>query len=878
MRKQYFLCLIAVLLFVKLQAQYEVRGAIKTLESQDPLPYATIQLLDVKSSKTISFTTADTNGIFNLQTEKTGTYRFKTSYMGCLSFLDTIVIEKPVVFKNVFLKKDVEALEEVVLKYEPKVMKIENDTITYNLEKLTTGEERTLANIIEKLPGVKLNNSGQLIANGKLVKKLLIDGEELFKNQHRTTTESITAKMVEGVRYLDKYQDFGNIKGFDNKQTNALDVSIKEEYKNKITGDFKAEGGHESKYLTKTNLYRFGGQFKFGFIGNWNNLGKQSITNLEYDELRGIGFDEIDKNGFKIDKTEDSSPKFLEPTLDIEERINLFGALSLIYKPSSKTKISFLNVISNSKQKQFLLNNRRFFDLLAANQIEQRNVQSDFLLNTSVFEFGYQPSSTSFFEYIVNFNPHSSNEDFIITNTTATAVTSINQSQYNQQYVLDQKLSYLTKISSKTLLKATGLLVLDATIDDLEIISSTPAFLLEDASLLEQKGSKKRNFYGYQLKTISKFKKEMLRVEHGTIFTDTDFENIVANQPEFTNSFGSSRIDSYLNASYEGKLSKRLIYTGGLGYKFVQLERFGESFDNSFLLPSLKIDYRMSTSKNLSFDYSYNIALPVDTQLHPNSIIDNYFSIKSPSQVKSNQLLPSHLFGLYYSNFKIKTGTTFSTYTNYNYTPTFISFNNTITEEGIVTSSNIIGEAQWQWNFGLSFDKRFKSKLGIFSNFSWFYSEEPNSIRGEQNQATTLVLKNRGGLYSRYRKGVNFNLGLDCELTEYKASLLKINTKAIAIKPYLFFNGNLLEKKVLWSIGGEYANYKTDLDETNVINIYPKVTYEINDNFEISIEGNNILNIDNAEITRNFNTINYSESSVVDTLEGYIVFGLYYRL
>lgn len=871
---------LSLLMFVctNLIAQYSLNGTVHAEEDNAELAFATIQLLTLDTTQIVSYTTTTESGTYQLEIATKGSYMLKVTYIGYSPFLETIAIESDHVYKNIILKKDTEALDEVVLKFEPKVMKINNDTITYNLKKLATGDEKTLANIIEKLPGVKLNTSGLITVNGKLVKKLLIDGEELFKNQHRTTTESVTAQMIDGIRYLDKYQDFGNIQGFDNKQTNALDVSIKEEYKNTITGDFQVQGGHESKYLGKTNLYRFGGRFKFGFIGNWNNLGKQSITAYEYDELRGIGFDEVDKNGFKIDDVEDNSPKFLDPTADVAERINLFGALSIIYKPSSVTKFSLLNLASVSRQKQFLFNTRRFFELPDANQMEQKAVQSDFFLNTSILEFGYQPTATSFLEYVANFNPQNANEDFEITNSTSSQITSINKAQDNEQYTLDQKLTYLTKISSKTLLKGTALLVLDNTIDQLDILSSTPAFVLEDFNTLQQTQTRKRTLYGYQLQTVSKFKKEILRFEQGTIFSTTDFENRVANRQDFFNNFISRRLDSYLNASYEGKLSKRLRYTGVLGYKYFVLERFGDSFDNLLLVPSLKMDYRISASKSLNFDYSYDIAFPTDAQVHPNRLVENYFSMKLPSQVISNQLFPRHTLELFYSNFKINTGSTFSTFVNYNFAPTFLTYDNSVSENGVTTSTNIIGKNQNQLNIGLRFDKHFRNKLGVFSNFNWFYSEEKNSISGLVNQAKTSMVKNKGGIYSRFRKGVNFNLGLDLELTGYTSSLLEITTKAMVAKPYLIFNGNFSKEQVQWSIGGAYANYKTDLNETEILNIYPKVTYAINDNFEISLEGNNIFNIDNAQISQNFNTINYSESIIINTLEGYIVLGLYYRL
>ncbi len=859
-------------------AQYQITGNVLSQEANKPLKFATIQISN-NAKQFVDYTTTDSNGLYSLEITKAGRYFFEISFIGYVKETYEINITEKITQKDFILKKDVTELKEIVLKFDPKVMKVANDTITYNLKKLTDGSEKTLKNILDKLPGVRLNSSGQIIVNGKTVKKLLIDGEELFKNQHRNTTENVTADMVKGIRYLNKYQDFGNITGFNNKESNALDVSIKDEYKNKITGNFSIQTGYNLKHSFKTNLFRFGGKLKFGFIGDWNSIGKQSITANEYNQLRAISFDGLDKNGFKVNRFNNDSPKFLEPTNNIAERTNIFGALSLIYKPSKKTKISFLNISSNTTQKQRIANSRIFFNNVNLNQIEQKKMGSQFFLNNSILEFGYQPNNTSFFEYTLNYNPQHSDEDTDINNQFSGTTNTLFQNQQVDQYSLDQQISYFKKVTHKTLLKSTGFFSTELIKSKLNVSGNTPVFILNSVApntSIFQKQILKKNSIGYQLESISKFKKHKLGFSQGIVATNSSFKNQAVQLEDFN--FTTHRIDSYLNATLKSKLHYKLRTSTSIGYKYVNLNRFETSFDNYLFTPALEIDYLISNHKSLGFEYKYDIDLPKNDKVTPKKYFQNYLNIKQPSTVKNNQLLPKHSFNLYFSNFNSKTGSNISTNLGYKYAPNFITLNTIVDNAGTANNFAITGTNQQQINAGLFLDKKMKIKIGILSNSIFYSLRERNEIGSSSNKTSIEYFKQKLGIYSRYIKGINFDLGLEFEQNTFEVSLFNSITKSTTTKPYLILNGTILDKKITWNIATEYAIYKTELAKTKFFRLNPLLTYSIKENLELSLEGNNIFNINNAQITLNSNTINYFENQTIDTLEGYLVLGLTYKL
>ena len=68
-------------------------------------------------------------------------------------------------------------LDEVVVKI-PVIVK--GDTIIYDADSFKNGSERKLEDIIDKLPGVELNEDNQIEVEGKVVNKITVNGKDFF--------------------------------------------------------------------------------------------------------------------------------------------------------------------------------------------------------------------------------------------------------------------------------------------------------------------------------------------------------------------------------------------------------------------------------------------------------------------------------------------------------------------------------------------------------------------------------------------------------------------------------------------------------------------------------------------------------------------------
>ena len=278
--KKQFLCFF-LLLAMPVFSQNNVVGSIVNI-SNEPINHASVQIKDSKNDKTIAFSFSDNLGNFNLTVDQKGSYYIKISYIGLKSVVKNIEItNSALVLGKIILEVEKIDLENVNIKYESKGITEIGDTLRYRIEKFLNGAEETLKDVIKKLPGLDIDSQGKIKAHGKEVNKLLIDGEEFFINQQKIATENITAEMVKNIELLKNYTEFKTIKKNNKSEITALNINIKEQFKNKLTGNVSAGTGGNKCKLHAT-LFSFSKKTLFSLISNSNNTGELSINIEDY--------------------------------------------------------------------------------------------------------------------------------------------------------------------------------------------------------------------------------------------------------------------------------------------------------------------------------------------------------------------------------------------------------------------------------------------------------------------------------------------------------------------------------------------------------------------------------------------------------------------
>ena len=130
---------------------------------------ANIVAKNQETNRMDSFAISDLDGKFSIGIKKDIPYIIKVSYLG---FKPVELERKSSEDLNevIVLYEQAEQLEGVEVTYEMPVS-IQGDTIVYNADSFNTGTERKLRDVLENLPGVEINDDGQIEVEGRQVQK-----------------------------------------------------------------------------------------------------------------------------------------------------------------------------------------------------------------------------------------------------------------------------------------------------------------------------------------------------------------------------------------------------------------------------------------------------------------------------------------------------------------------------------------------------------------------------------------------------------------------------------------------------------------------------------------------------------------------------------
>ena len=340
-----FLCsLISVAQSIRLD------GFIKDASGQ-PLEMANVMAVNHNTNAMDSYAITNDKGKFNLTLNTSTSYSINISYLGMKSKIIEIVTAQENITKNIEMETGGIELEGVEIIREMPVS-IKGDTIVYNADSFKSGTERKLEYVLKKLPGVEVNDDGEIEVEGKKVTKLMVEGKDFFDGDTKLGVKNIPADAIDKIQVLRNFSEVGALKGVENNQDNvAMNIKLKSGKKNFWFGDINAGigvGHQESRYVINPKLFYYSPKYSVNVISNFNNIGELPLTTQDYFKLTG-GFRGISKKGgssFDV-SSNDLGISLLRNNRakDIETK---FGATNFSYSVNKAWTLSGFGIFTSS--------------------------------------------------------------------------------------------------------------------------------------------------------------------------------------------------------------------------------------------------------------------------------------------------------------------------------------------------------------------------------------------------------------------------------------------------------------------------------------------------------------------------------------------------
>ena len=173
-------------------------------------------------------------------------------------------------------------LGEATVKASKILMVMRGDTLVYNADALNLAAGSMLERLIEQLPGVQLDDAGQITVNGSRVDKLLLNGKDFFRGDPLVALENLPAYMVDEVKvYQQEAPDAYLRPGRDEDEPQSsggwedgnyvMDVWLKREYAAGWIGNAEGAYGTDRRYQARALALRFSDRSRTSLYFNLNN-------------------------------------------------------------------------------------------------------------------------------------------------------------------------------------------------------------------------------------------------------------------------------------------------------------------------------------------------------------------------------------------------------------------------------------------------------------------------------------------------------------------------------------------------------------------------------------------------------------------------------
>ncbi len=275
-------------------AQSKIGGKVVDDTDKTGLHNATVMLLQAKDSILVDFSRADEAGRFSMTKPDSEDYLLMISYPKYGSFSQ--LLEKGagnVDIGEVGLTGVANLIEEVMITGRIPVV-IKGDTIEYDAGSFTTEKNAKVEDLLKVLPGITVDASGKITAQGKTVEKVLVDGEEFFGDDPTLVTRNLRSDMVDKVQVYEKKSDIAERTGVDDgERIQTINVTLKEDAKNGMFGKLEGGVGTDDFYLGKAAVNKFRGSQKIAAYGIAANDGTVSLG-WQDEEKFGLSDDQME--------------------------------------------------------------------------------------------------------------------------------------------------------------------------------------------------------------------------------------------------------------------------------------------------------------------------------------------------------------------------------------------------------------------------------------------------------------------------------------------------------------------------------------------------------------------------------------------------------
>lgn len=738
---KYTICSLLLAFFcfeVNAQYDFSVSGVVVD-EFKQPLPKLGVKILNALDSSLVKGTTSSDKGRFRVSALPMGNYIVSLSYLGYNTYNKNISLtpdNKQLLLGTIEMTpSDIMLSEAVVMGKTPDIISKE-DTLEYNAASFKTQPNAVVEDMIKKMPGIEIDDNGKITANGKEIKKILVDGQEFFSDDPKVASKNLPANMVEKLQVIDRKSDEARFSGVDDgEDETVINLTVKKGMKNGWFGNVQAGGATDARYEASlmANYFKDSNQLTLlAGANNTNNMGANDLGSSMFSgssrrgrggwgPMQGENSSVVGGLNFNVGKTDKfragGDIKYAYTDMDLKEhseRQNFLTSDSTTYDSSKKD--------NRNKGHNFEMNYRLLWNPNKLTQIEFRP------------NFKYSNSKMSNTSASSSFGINSLGDNDTIT------IGSLNSRSKANGFNVGGRFSISRKLEGKEGRQISLSLNYDYnnSKEDGYSYNNTSYYksgVIEKTDLKDNNHTRGAS-YGVRatyIEPINKHTTWSISYNYRYNFNNSDKLSYNINSDgslgnlnidysnSFRNTFQRHRASTAFNGTYE-----KMSYNVGLDFEPSKSESKNLIDSNRDVLgkmqynfsPFLRYNYSISKSDNLRIDYRGRTQQPSISQLQPSQTIsDPLRRTEGNPNLKASY---DNTFSIRYNSFKTEKQRSMVFNLNASYTLNSIVNSTFFDEDGIQVTKPVNENGVWNlWSMFMT-NMPFKNKRFSFNNFTSF--------------------------------------------------------------------------------------------------------------------------------------------------------------
>lgn len=238
-------------LFTSLSFSQEMKftGVVNDTINDKPLENAVIMAVRLSDGLLLGHTRSEADGSYNLTGVPIDTMELIVSHHNfdekryyIIGSEENTEIHIP----NIILPEQATQLDEVVVYANKEPIYFRGDTLVYVADSFATKENAMVEDLLKNLPGLEVDDDGNVSSQGRKVTKVLVDGDEFFGSDPTIATRNLTA---DGVENIEVYETEDDNSSNSEEKIQVLDVKLKDDAKKGYFGKIAGSGGFNSEYF-----------------------------------------------------------------------------------------------------------------------------------------------------------------------------------------------------------------------------------------------------------------------------------------------------------------------------------------------------------------------------------------------------------------------------------------------------------------------------------------------------------------------------------------------------------------------------------------------------------------------------------------------------